>query len=126
MSMYKATACASLQVSTNNTIILYQYLEHTVVQVYMRDVFMFYGVEYTGVDALNTSFPHIPVTNSVSGRCILNMDHYCPWMCNCVGYGNYRYFVLFLLYMSLGSLNVVCYTLSDMVQMTPEERYVHL
>jgi palmitoyltransferase len=50
------------------------------------------------------------------------MDHYCPWMCNCVGYGNYRYFVLFLLYMCIGSLYVVCFTATDILRMTPEER----
>ena len=61
---------------------------------------------------------------SVSGRCILNMDHFCPWMCNCVGYRNYRYFVLFLLYMCMGSFYVVCFTLTEMVKMTPRERYL--
>lgn len=33
---------------------------------------------------------------------VLNMDHYCPWMFNTVGYFNYRYFCNFLLYVTLG------------------------
>eukprot|EP00550_Attheya_septentrionalis_P010356 CAMPEP_0198281512 /NCGR_PEP_ID=MMETSP1449-20131203/1429_1 /TAXON_ID=420275 /ORGANISM="Attheya septentrionalis, Strain CCMP2084" /LENGTH=495 /DNA_ID=CAMNT_0043977309 /DNA_START=226 /DNA_END=1713 /DNA_ORIENTATION=+ len=35
---------------------------------------------------------------------VLNMDHYCPWMFNTVGYFNYRYFVNFLLYVAVGML----------------------
>ncbi len=34
----------------------------------------------------------------VSRSLVLNMDHYCPWMANCVGYFNYRYFLNFLIY----------------------------
>ena len=48
---------------------------------------------------------------SISGKCILNMDHFCPWMNNCVGYSNYRYFLLFLIYLCFGAMYVMALTL---------------
>lgn len=39
--------------------------------------------------------------DSVTGRCIVKFDHYCPWINNAVGVLNHKFFCLFLFYTAL-------------------------
>lgn len=42
--------------------------------------------------------------DSVTGRCIVKFDHYCPWINNAVGALNHKYFCLFLFYTAISCL----------------------
>ncbi|XP_029624463.1 palmitoyltransferase ZDHHC7-like [Salmo trutta] len=45
---------------------------------------------------------------SICKRCIRKMDHHCPWVNNCVGEKNQRFFVLFTMYIALVSVYALC------------------
>jgi hypothetical protein len=60
---------------------------------------------------------------SVSGHCVLKMDHYCIWVVNCVGLLNYKHFLLFLFYTFLASLTSLLLLLKPMIEFfTAEDR----
>ncbi len=54
---------------------------------------------------------------SICERCVLRMDHHCPWVNNCIGFGNYKYFILLLFYVDLTLLFVIA---------TSIERFIHV
>ena len=41
---------------------------------------------------------------SICNRCFLKMDHHCPWVFNCIGFGNQKIFFLFICYTIIGCL----------------------
>jgi hypothetical protein len=40
---------------------------------------------------------------SICNVCCFKMDHHCPWVNNCLGLENQRYFLLFIFYLMIGS-----------------------
>lgn len=57
----------------------------------------------------------------VCKQCILRMDHHCPWIMNCVGYHNYKYFFLLVWYAALACLYIAVSMLASVHRAVNEE-----
>uniref|UniRef100_A0A0G4HVC6 Palmitoyltransferase n=1 Tax=Chromera velia CCMP2878 TaxID=1169474 RepID=A0A0G4HVC6_9ALVE len=56
----------------------------------------------------------------VCGTCVLKMDHHCPWIYNCVGYANHKFFFLLLLYSTI-TCHFIWFTMFDSVKQAVDE-----
>jgi len=64
----------------------------------------------------------------VCRSCILRMDHHCPWIANCVGFRNHKFFLL-LVFHAMVNCIFICVTMSETIvaavneEMTPLRRF---
>ncbi|KAB5571215.1 hypothetical protein PHYPO_G00222490 [Pangasianodon hypophthalmus] len=62
---------------------------------------------------------------SICDNCVDRFDHHCPWVGNCVGKRNYRYFYLFTLSLSLLTIYIFTFDIVHVVLRSVDSGFVN-
>ncbi|KAK6460412.1 DHHC palmitoyltransferase-domain-containing protein [Scheffersomyces coipomensis] len=62
---------------------------------------------------------------SSSNKCILRMDHYCPWFSTCIGFRNQKFFIQFLGYLATYSFYLFISSFAVLYVFFIEEQYTN-
>jgi hypothetical protein len=58
---------------------------------------------------------------SLCDACVLDFDHHCPWIGNCVGRRNYRMFVSFLIAANVKCLYILAFSIANLVLISTKD-----
>lgn len=61
---------------------------------------------------------------STCDKCVLKMDHHCPWFASCIGFNNQKFFIQFLIYTSLYALTVTSFTFFQLYRWFKGKQFV--